>query len=334
MERLSALILLVACFYGTHAIGEESTELRMPGAIVTKPETYLCTAIEVDQAKPHYITEFKAHGKSQHAHHILLFGCTTPGSDHAIWNCGEMNNGGKDHIYESASPCGSGSQILYDWGRDAPALKLPEGVGFKVGGDSQFQYLVAQVHYMHPMEGDDSGVDLKSTTEIQPRLAATMLLATDGIMQAKSTENFETACMIDEDLELHPFAFRTHSHDHGKVVSGWKVTQNEDGKDTWELIGKHDPLKPQMFYPVADEDMTIKLGDIVAARCRMENDGHEAVSIGSTGHDEMCNFYMMYWVDGDETLKDNTCVSPGPPDYYWTNEGGLNNIPDKEANTL
>lgn len=31
---------------------------------------------------------------------------------------------------------------------------------------------------------------------------------------------FETACIIDEDVELHPFAFRTHAHRHGvKVIS-------------------------------------------------------------------------------------------------------------------
>lgn len=38
-------------------------------------------------------------------------------------------------------------QIIYAWARDAPKLELPEGVGFKVGGDSPIQYLVLQVHY-------------------------------------------------------------------------------------------------------------------------------------------------------------------------------------------
>jgi len=30
---------------------------------------------------------------------------------------------------------------------DAPELRLPEGVGFKVGGDTDIQWLVLQVHY-------------------------------------------------------------------------------------------------------------------------------------------------------------------------------------------
>ena len=38
-------------------------------------------------------------------------------------------------------------QILYGWAKDAPKLELPEGVGFKVGGESDIKYLVLQVHY-------------------------------------------------------------------------------------------------------------------------------------------------------------------------------------------
>jgi len=31
----------------------------------------------------------------------------------------------------------------------------------------------------------------------------------------------------------------------------------------------------------------------------------------------MCNFYMMYWVDGDHLLENDVCASPGPPNYYF-----------------
>jgi len=42
---------------------------------------------------------------------------------------------------------------MYAWARDAPTLKLPNGVGFKVGGDSQINYLVLQVHYHRMFKG-------------------------------------------------------------------------------------------------------------------------------------------------------------------------------------
>jgi hypothetical protein len=52
----------------------------------------------------------------------------------------------------------------------------------------------------------------------------------------------------------------------GKVVSGWRVRD----KNNWKLIGKKNPQLPQMFYPV-DNEMTIRKGDTVAARCTMVN---------------------------------------------------------------
>ncbi len=39
------------------------------------------------------------------------------------------------------------SQVIYAWARDAPALDLPDGVAFEVGGNTAIQYIVLQVHY-------------------------------------------------------------------------------------------------------------------------------------------------------------------------------------------
>lgn len=88
-------------------------------------------------------------------------------------------------------------------------------------------------------------------------------------------EHFETACVIDEDVVMHPFAFRTHTHSHGKMVSGWKIIESEDGTDNWQLIGKMDPMKPQMFYPVEDKNVVLRKGDIIvrdSKRFRQRND--------------------------------------------------------------
>ena len=37
----------------------------------------------------------------------------------------------------------------------------------------------------------------------------------------------------------------------------------------------------------------------------------------------MCNFYIMYYVDGDQTLRDNYCFTPGPPTWTWEDLDGL-----------
>ncbi len=69
----------------------------------------------------------------------------------------------------------------------------------------------------------------------------------------------------------------------------------------------------------------------------MENEKDHAVWVGSTREDEMCNFYLMYWMDGPKNLKQKQCNSVGPPIYYWDRwliGGGLTNVPDEEASEL
>ena len=63
-----------------------------------------------------------------------------------------------------------------------------------------------------------------------------------------------------------------------------------------------------------------------------------AVWVGATREDEMCNFYMMYWVEaGEKPLSKKACSSVGPPVYSWGGwilGGGLTNIPDEQASSL
>ncbi len=51
----------------------------------------------------------------------------------------------------------------------------------------------------------------------------------------------------------------------------------------------------------------------------MDNHHDHAVWVGATREDEMCNFYLMYWVDGREILEMKKCNSVGPPLYAWGN---------------
>lgn len=62
-------------------------------------------------------------------------------------------------------------------------------------------------------------------------------------MMFSLSEEMESACKIQEPMELYPFGYRTHTHKLGKLVSGWLVRGNN-----WSLIGKHDPQQPQVNY--------------------------------------------------------------------------------------
>ena len=84
------------------------------------------------------------------------------------------------------------------------------------------------------------------------------------------------------------------------------------------------------------EDMGVKKGDVIAARCTMVNHLDHDVRIGPTNNDEMCNFYLMYWVEGQRpmAIEQNTCFTVGPPHFSWHTNTKLVNIPDTAASVL
>jgi peptidylglycine monooxygenase len=83
-----------------------------------------------------------------------------------------------------------------------------------------------------------------------------------------------------------------------------------------------------MFYPIKDK-LIVTEGDVIAARCTMNNTLRHTVHVGSTGNDEMCNFYMMYYVEGDKTMDKKYCFSQGPPYYHWQFDKLLGEVPRK-----
>ncbi|XP_055317707.1 peptidylglycine alpha-hydroxylating monooxygenase [Sitodiplosis mosellana] len=336
MVSLVSILLVVIFVHTSQALIENAVgrfPFLMPNVHPYRSELYLCTPIRVDYSNNYFIVGFEPNATMNTAHHMLLYGCGEPGTVNHVWNCGEMAARGEDDTHEVASPCaqGSHSQIIYAWARDAPKLELPEGVGFKVGKDSPIQYLVLQVHYMHKFQDgitDDSGIFLHYTKQLLNKQAGVLLLGTAGMIPPYSVEHMETTCTIDEPKVIHPFAFRVHTHSLGKVVSGFRI---RDGK--WTLLGKRDPMKPQMFYPVNTTE-PIMFGDTLAARCTMHSNRKRLTFIGATNEDEMCNFYLMYYVENGDPLSRKYCFGSGPPKYYWRNDESLQNIPDEEASQL
>uniref|UniRef100_A0A673GQ06 peptidylamidoglycolate lyase n=1 Tax=Sinocyclocheilus rhinocerous TaxID=307959 RepID=A0A673GQ06_9TELE len=75
----------------------------------------------------------------------------------------------------------------------------------------------------------------------------------------------------------------------------------------WTQIGRQSPLLPQAFYPVANT-IDVKNGDILAARCVFTGEGRTTnTQIGGTSNDEMCNFYIMYYMDNSRAVPYMSC---------------------------
>ena len=88
---------------------------------------------------------------------------------------------------------------------------------------------------MIPESGDDSGLFLHYTDQVQPQTAGVLLMGTGGLAPKHSTTFFETACKINDARHIHPFAFRTHTHSLGillkkNFIAGQKIDKSPDKK--------------------------------------------------------------------------------------------------------
>jgi hypothetical protein len=76
-------------------------------------------------------------------------------------------------------------------------------------------------------------------------------------------------CKLPSDGVIHPFAFRTHAHSLGTVITGYKYSP--DTKQFTE-IARGNPQWPQAFYPMK-EIQTVKPGEVLVARCTFNSTG-------------------------------------------------------------
>ena len=116
---------------------------------------------------------------------------------------------------------------------------------------------------------------MKYTNVPQPKSAGVYYTMANGRMPSETITNVEAACKLQTNKQIHPFAFRVHTHEIGTAVSGWKVSKDMK----WTLLGRKDPQLPQMFYPVADNSTIMTNGDRLATRCTMDNFNEHAVSL-------------------------------------------------------
>lgn len=140
------------------------------------------------------------------------------------------------------------------------------------------------------------------------KLAGVLLMGTAGVIPPMSVEHMETSCEINENKTIHPIAYRTHTHSLGKVVSGYRVRPDDHGQHHWTLLGKRDPLTPQMFYPVENSEPIVR-GDIIAARCTMESHRNRITETGWVENfTNYCNFGIKcgnyFWFMNFEFIRD------------------------------
>uniref|UniRef100_A0A8B9CVZ8 Peptidylglycine alpha-amidating monooxygenase n=1 Tax=Anser brachyrhynchus TaxID=132585 RepID=A0A8B9CVZ8_9AVES len=293
-------------------LSDFALDIRMPGVTPKQSDTYLCMSVPLPVDDEAYVVDFKPHASMDTVHHMLLFGCNEPSSTENYWDCDE-------------GTCKDKSNILYAWARNAPPTRLPKGVGFRVGGETGGKFFVLQVHYgdisaFRDKHKDCSGVTLHLTHQKQPLIAGMYLMMSVStvIPPGEKVVDADIACHYKR-FPMHLFAYRVHTHRLGKVVSGYRVRNGQ-----WTLIGRQSPQLPQAFYPV-EHPVDVSYDDILAARCVFSGEGRTTEThIGGTANDEMCNFYIMYYMEAKHAVSYMTCTQNANPEMF-------RNIP-QEAN--
>jgi len=264
----------------------KSFDLLMPGALPLNDDSYLCSSFSVASvslSSSIYVTEFLPNADAARAHHMLLYACEEPvRKPGVVYDC----------LHHQV--CNTSSSIMFAWAKNAPPKKLPQDVSFEVSPD-QKGYLVLQVHYKHPLATpDQTGLSLKYSTQATTYTAGILLMLRGYLTIPPNTEatHGDVNCQLPSSNPLHFFAYRTHAHSLGSVITGYVYNAN---KSSYHEIARGNPQWPQAFYPMKQVE-TVHPGEILAARCTYNTLGHNTTTrIGSTGGDEMCNLYLMFY---------------------------------------
>uniref|UniRef100_A0A0B6ZEM1 peptidylglycine monooxygenase n=1 Tax=Arion vulgaris TaxID=1028688 RepID=A0A0B6ZEM1_9EUPU len=303
--------------------------IRMPSVVSKKPDSLICTGKKLDPEES-YIVRFIPHVTKDIAHHMMVYGCNLPANYKKSWICdeNEQDPPSDKSVCRSESP-----KVVFAWALNAPDKTLPQGVGFRVSGDTRINYLVVQLHYVKAFRRgvkDKSGIILEMTKTRPQQQAGYIVLANHGFIPPGRKEyHVDSLCNYTSNYTIYPIGYRTHSHNLGVVTSGYRIRDNN-----WLEIGRMSPQRPQTFYDVSNPGMDIRKGDILASRCTMNSMSRFTNTyIGPTNHDEMCNFYIMYSTYHLENLRSSVCTKDTRK-YTWLNDFTAEEIPQLSGSLM
>eukprot|EP00051_Salpingoeca_urceolata_P013958 m.176834 g.176834 ORF g.176834 m.176834 type:complete len:488 (+) comp17953_c2_seq1:1105-2568(+) len=244
------------------------------------------------------------------AHHIIVSACDYDAAQHQ--SCA----GDQSQCHVPADACRAtparctNSRIVFVWAHGGEPLRLPAGVGVRVG-PGHVGAVHLQVHYGSPASGstvDHAGVQLFAQPG-SPEHDSAVFLMVPPMFTLKPGRAEEIVGGIKcAKSNMHVFAVRVHAHSLG-MENSFAVLRPPTGGSGCQPAGEpsepkgmervysyaYSPQNPQSFVPL-DKPALVRKGDAVAFKCSY--DTHAAthdIRAGSRTRDEMCNVYLMYY---------------------------------------
>lgn len=306
----------------------------------------------------HWVVDVKLLIENGSAHHLDIFQCIIPGylvrdstlepSNEVVWDCGLTVDSGIPGIMKGPR-CNDPIDYLVPFEWDKKDMTDEFGIGLKVGPKSPFNYLVIEVHFAEASKAQvnsRAGFDVKiltSNNSTRLKSAGMLILGTiAGTIPPHSMGYFDSACEYRRPPALNCIRYRSHTHGLGLIASGFKISK--DGSQ-YQLLGKQFPQHTFPYFPLesikghfplesikgqsrrGERIVRIERGDVLAARCIMNNTRDIEVAIGERAEDEMCYFYLIYYVDSGESIPFpfRHCYTSAN-DYSWQIDAGFTTI--------
>ena len=148
---------------------ENNFVVHMPGAQPRRNDDYLCAGLSLKNlSRPKlYFTGFDVNANTTTVSHVKFYRCKGASAnllEGAVYSCRNT-----DAFLEYV--CHS-SYFIFNWGRDAGPLSLPENVGFEVDRDD---HLIMQVHYKVPLDFNDKTSAIIQYTNEKPKYSAGLM---------------------------------------------------------------------------------------------------------------------------------------------------------------
>ena len=193
-------------------------------AVATRADTYTYASVAMPDGD-HYIHRFEPRASAKVVHHMLLFGCSGAASPTLRTREGGMFSAGGGGQPRGAVCAGEDPEpFIFGWGKDAPDLSLPDGIGFRVGGGSGFRTLVLETHYLEKFAGvagspATSGVTVHLKPGVPRRFMSVLAYAQGFVLPPRERRTeVKTVCSYVDSAPLEAYAFRVHTHALGTEV--------------------------------------------------------------------------------------------------------------------